>query len=115
MVYGDANLQRNLIIPTTPVPTIAFDLDAAEGVIIPLKFTTKWSAKVGLQAEWRIFDPKQRLDEKERELHNKNQLWKGIAMHKIGGVMLHLPMLRSCWRLTNTNALAKIRHCMLKY
>lgn len=74
MVYGDANLQRNLIIPTTPVPAIAFDPDAAEGVIIPLKFSTKWSAKVGLQAEWQIFDPKQRLDEKERELHQQKAI-----------------------------------------
>ena len=68
VIYGDVNLQRNLIIPTTPVPAIAFDPDAAEGAIIPLKFSTKWSAKAGLQAEWKIFDPKQRLDEEERAL-----------------------------------------------
>jgi len=39
--YIDANVQRNLIIPTTPVPAIAFDPDAREGAIIPLKFATR--------------------------------------------------------------------------
>jgi outer membrane protein TolC len=66
--YADANMQRNLIIPTTPVPAIAFDPTAKEGAVIPLKFSTRWSSKVGLQAEWNIFDPKRRLDEKEKTL-----------------------------------------------
>lgn len=66
--YADANLQRNLIIPTTPVPAIAFDPNAQEGAIIPLKFATRWSSKAGIQLEWSLFDPKRRLDEKERQL-----------------------------------------------
>jgi outer membrane protein TolC len=50
------------------VPAIAFDPTAKEGAVIPLKFSTRWSSKVGLQAEWNIFDPKRRLDEKEKTL-----------------------------------------------
>ncbi|MGN0002108.1 MAG: TolC family protein [Sphingobacterium composti] len=66
--YIDANLQRNLIIPTTPVPAIAFDPNAQEGAIIPLRFATKWSSKAGVQVEWTLFDPKRRVEEKQKEL-----------------------------------------------
>lgn len=66
--YADANLQRNLIIPITPVPAIAFDPDAREGAIIPLQFATKWSSKAGVQMEWDIFDPSRRSDEQEKAL-----------------------------------------------
>lgn len=69
IIYGDVNLQRNLIIPTTPVPAIAFDPNAQEGAIIPLKFSTKWNAKAGLQLEWDLFNPTQRQQRAEDELH----------------------------------------------
>lgn len=57
VLYGDANLQNNLIIPTTPVPSIAFDPNASPDAITPLRFATRWSSKAGLQLEWKIFDP----------------------------------------------------------
>ncbi|VTP99842.1 TolC family protein [Sphingobacterium daejeonense] len=57
VIYGDINLQRNLIIPTTPVPAIAFDPNAPEGAILPLKFSTKWNSKAGVQLEWDLFNP----------------------------------------------------------
>lgn len=66
--YIDANLQRNLIIPTTPVPAIAFNPDAQDGEIIPLQFATRWSSRAGVQLEWQLFDPKRALDEKEQAL-----------------------------------------------
>lgn len=66
--YADANLQRNLIIPTTPVPAIAFDPNAAEGAILPLKFATRWSSRAGVQMEWSLFDPKRLLSEQEQML-----------------------------------------------
>ncbi len=66
--YLDANLQRNLIIPTTPVPAIAFNPDARDGEIIPLQFATRWSSRAGIQLEWQLFDPKRTLDEKEQAL-----------------------------------------------
>jgi len=66
--YIDANLQRNLIIPTTPVPAIAFDPNAADGAIIPLKFSTKWSSRAGVQFEWSLFDPKRKSEELQKSL-----------------------------------------------
>lgn len=66
--YADANIQRNLIIPSTPVPAIAFDPTAPAGAILPLKFATKWSSKVGLQLEWQLFDPKRKYEEAEQSL-----------------------------------------------
>lgn len=65
VIYGDANLQRNLIIPTTPVPAIAFDPNAEEGAILPLKFSTKWNSKAGLQLEWNLFDPNRKSQQQE--------------------------------------------------
>lgn len=66
--YLDANLQRNLIIPTTPVPAIAFDQTAEDGAVIPLQFATKWSSKAGIQVEWNIFDPKRKREEQAQAL-----------------------------------------------
>ena len=66
--YLDANVQRNLIIPTTPVPAIAFDPSATEGAIIPLKFATKWSSRAGVHMEWQIFDPGRKSRNKEGDL-----------------------------------------------
>ncbi|WP_156308053.1 TolC family protein [Sphingobacterium endophyticum] len=65
IIYGDANLQRNLIIPITPVPAIAFDPNAAEGAILPLKFSTKWNSKAGLQLEWNLFNPNAKSQKEE--------------------------------------------------
>ncbi len=61
--FIDGNIQRNLIIPTTPVPAIAFDPTAPAGAIVPLKFATKWSSKLGLQFEWNLFDPARKYKE----------------------------------------------------
>jgi outer membrane protein len=57
LIYGDASVQRNLIIPVTPVPVIAFNPNAAPGEIMPLRFATDWSAKAGLQGSIDIFNP----------------------------------------------------------
>ena len=71
IVYGDISVQRNLIVPTTPVPAIAFDPSAAEGVYLPLKFSTKWNSKAGVQVEWKVFNPIQRLQEKQKNIKTK--------------------------------------------
>lgn len=79
--YIDANLQRNLIIPTTPVPAIAFDPSSQEGAIIPLKFATKWSSKAGVQVEWNIFDPKRKVEEQQKALEiEKSQLDQQLSL-----------------------------------
>lgn len=66
--WGDGNLQRNLIIPTTPVPAIAFDPNAGGDEILPLKFATKWTSKAGLQLQWNLFDPARKPSIKEKEI-----------------------------------------------
>ncbi len=57
LIYGEANLQRNLVIPVTPVPSIAFDPSAQPGEITPLKFATNWSARAGVNGSWDLFNP----------------------------------------------------------
>lgn len=78
VVYGDANLQRNLIIPTTPVPAIAFNPSAQDGAILPLKFATKWNAKAGLQAEWKFFDPNRKTAVAEKNILRDKALIQGL-------------------------------------
>ncbi len=68
LFYGDANLQRNLIIPTTPVPAIAFDPQADEGAILPLKFATRWNSKAGVQLSWDLFNPTQQADQASKDI-----------------------------------------------
>lgn len=58
-LYGDFNIQRNLILPTTPVPAKAFDPSAGEDELIHLRFTTKWTANTGLNASIDLFNPEQ--------------------------------------------------------
>ena len=64
LLTGEANLQRNLIIPVTPVPSIAFDPNAQPGEITPLKFATDWSAKAGLQVSWDVFNSQKKWTNK---------------------------------------------------
>lgn len=71
LIYGDANLQRNLIVPVTPVPAIAFNPNALPNEITPLKFATDWSAKAGLQFSLDIFNSQNQLDIKSAEFEKK--------------------------------------------
>ena len=71
LIYGDANLQRNLITPSTPVPAIAFNPNAAPGEILPLKFATDWSAKAGIQFSMDVFNPQNKLSLKTAALDSK--------------------------------------------
>src|SRR5690606_7306115 len=80
LIYGDANVQRNLIIPVTPVPAIAFNPNAAPGEIMPLRFATDWSAKAGLQGSLDLFNPQNhtaieeaRVNEAKANLEIENQ------------------------------------------
>lgn len=72
LIYGEANLQRNLITPSTPVPAIAFNPNAAPGEILPLKFATDWSAKAGVQFSMDIFNPQQKLRLKTAEMERRS-------------------------------------------
>lgn len=51
------DLQRNLIIPVTPVPSAIFDPSAPSGAITPLRFATGWTQGAGVLASYKIFDP----------------------------------------------------------
>ena len=95
VIYGDANLQRNLIIPTTPVPAIAFDPNAEEGAILPLKFSTKWNSKAGLQLEWNLFDPNKKSQQQEDQ----------IALEK---AKLEESLAEQDWKINSTLAYASI-------
>ncbi|MBQ0116779.1 MAG: TolC family protein [Flavobacterium sp.] len=71
VITGEANLQRNLIVPVTPVPSIAFDPTAQAGDITPLKFATDWSAKAGIQLAWDLFNPNTQLAIETAKLEQK--------------------------------------------
>lgn len=66
VLYGSWDLRRNLIIPTTPVPAIAFDPNASPEAIRPLRFMTKWSSAVGINLQYDIFNPKNSLTLSEK-------------------------------------------------
>lgn len=70
-IYGDFNLQRNLIIPVTPVPANAFRPDAPEGELIPLRFTTKWTSNTGLNADINLFNPQKRSELAEARIQTE--------------------------------------------
>ena len=64
-------MQRNLIVPVTPVPAIAFNPNAEPGEITPLKFATDWSAKAGLQLSLDLFNSQNQLNIKQAENQNR--------------------------------------------
>ncbi len=97
LLYGEANLQRNLITPSTPVPAIAFNPNAAPGEILPLKFATDWTAKAGVQFSMDVFNPQNKLSLKTAELESKTaeldyeqtlQDWKKQATSAYGKVVI---------------------------
>jgi outer membrane protein TolC len=97
LIYADGNLQRNLIIPSTPVPAIAFNPNANPGDILPLQFATDWSAKVGLQFSMDLFNPAKSaaiksvaLDKKAAQLDYEQTLkdWKKNATIAYGKVVV---------------------------
>jgi len=97
VVYADANMQRNIIIPTTPVPAIAFDPNAQDGAILPLKFATKWNARAGIQLEWELFNPSTKskqnelvlnAEKAELELASEEVKWQKEAILAYASVVL---------------------------
>lgn len=71
LIYADANLQRNLIVPVTPVPAIAFNPNAIVGDVTPLKFATDWSAKAGLQFSIDLFNSQNHLNVEQAQNSSK--------------------------------------------
>src|SRR5699024_7147351 len=56
-IYANYNLRYNLIIPTTPVPAIAFNPAAKKGEIMPLRFSTDWISSGGINLNYDLFNP----------------------------------------------------------
>src|SRR5690554_6593446 len=70
-IYGDFNLQRNLIIPSTPVPAKAFNPNAGEDELMLLRFTTSWTSNVGVNASYDLFNPTLRGEAKEAAIESE--------------------------------------------
>lgn len=70
-IYGDFNLQQNLIIPSTPVPAKAFDPNAGDDELMLLRFTTKWTSNVGVNASYDLFNPALQGEVKEAAIESE--------------------------------------------
>lgn len=70
-VFIDFNLQRNLIIPSTPVPAKAFNPNAQEGDLLLLKFSTNWSGNAGINFNYDLFNPEQKSKVRQSEIQSK--------------------------------------------
>lgn len=91
LLYGEANIQRNLIVPVTPVPAIAFDPNAQPGEITPLKFATDWSAKAGLQLSLDLFNSQNQLKIKQAEnLTKKSELSRKESVETFKNLIIDL-------------------------
>jgi len=71
MIYGDFNLQHNLILPITPVPAKIFNPNAGEEELMHLQFTTKWTSNVGVNASYDLFNPTLSGEIKQSEIETK--------------------------------------------
>lgn len=92
-VFGDANLQRNLIIPVTPVPAKAFNPNAPDNEIMPLQFTTKWTGNAGINASYDVFNPNSRNETKIKNIQieiakTDNEIIKNDAMFSVGNAYI---------------------------
>ncbi|HLP29157.1 MAG TPA: TolC family protein [Candidatus Didemnitutus sp.] len=65
------DLQRNLIIPTTPIPGNALDPNGDPNVITPVRFATGWTSTAGVLASFTVFDPATYSVVEEREIRSK--------------------------------------------
>jgi len=80
LIYADGNINRNLIIPVTPVPSIAFDPNALPGEVTALKFATNWTAKAGVTLSLDVFNPATQSSILESQLQvEKAQINKHLA------------------------------------
>ena len=69
-VYVTADLRKNIIIPTTPIPATMINPSAPEGELMYMRFNTPWSSGAGLNLAFDIFNPEMigRKSEQEKLL-----------------------------------------------
>lgn len=113
-IYGDYDLRRNLIIPTTPVPAKAFNPSAPEDELTPLQFSTKWTSGVGVNASMDLFNPSLAGQIAESELQQdisqtetlitKNKLKYQVRSAYVAALIAH-----EQWRLAEADTLSKRR------
>lgn len=65
------DLQRNLIVPTTPIPGNALDPNGDPNVVTPVKFATGWTSAAGVLASFTVFDPATYGAVEEREIRTR--------------------------------------------
>ena len=68
-IYGTSNLQNNLIVASTPVPAKMFNTNAADNEITPMKFGTNWTANMGINMQYDIFNPEKYNDTKKSKIN----------------------------------------------
>lgn len=119
-IYGDYSLQRNLIIPTTPVPAKAFDPSAPEGELTPLQFSTKWTSGAGVNASIDLFNPALEGKIAEAELQEdinetESKITKNKIRYKVRSAYVAALIAQEQWRmaLADTTSKSRLLHMTL--
>ncbi len=68
LLNTDVHVQRNLIIPTTPVPAKAFNPNAPEGEIMPLQFATRYGGQAGMELNYNLVDAAHKSEVRQARL-----------------------------------------------
>lgn len=68
---AQASLQRNLIIPSTPVPADLIQGSGSAGQTMLLKFGTDWNSSAGLRLQYQLFDPDRSDNIRQMEINRK--------------------------------------------
>ena len=55
-ITGNANVNKNLIVPSQPFPAIFFDPDAEEGEFVPVQFSPEYSGNLSVTVTQMIFN-----------------------------------------------------------
>lgn len=111
-IYGDYDLQRNLIIPTTPVPAKAFDPSAPEGKLTPLQFSTKWTSGAGVTASVDLFNPALEGQIAESELQEEisetdTRITENKLKYQVRSAYVETLIAREQWRMAVADTLSK--------
>lgn len=69
-IYVSSGVQRNIVIPSTPIPASMINPQAAEDELLYMKFNTPWNSSVGLNLTFDLFNPQTigRKSEQQKEL-----------------------------------------------
>lgn len=113
-IYGDFNLQKNLIIPSTPVPAKAFDPNAGEDDLMLLRFTTEWTSNLGINASYDLFNPNVQGEIKEATLQSEikttdHLLAKNQLLFDVGNAYYACLITLEQLRLAEVDSLSKFK------